>query len=261
MPRLYMPTSVILCMNWLWLSWDQPGCAVRQKAVPGELGCLHPHRPLEMFTSHCPQLFAASPFSKNAKLVYRLVQDLCSYGSWNIVTCWDAFSLFPCLGGCQQGYGLEWFYNLMEAKKRTPALLPSLRCSQTRLFHTAVATSAACSPVGLVWEGEMFSRAVEERAVYYLLPLDTDSRVPILTAAVRLPGVQNQHLLKQLVVLYFSRKCSQQSLRLQHSWCACGALFFLVKLTPGSWENRALIKKGKRSNWKECCVHRYVVLY
>jgi len=36
---------------------------------------------------------------------------------------------------------------------------------------------------------------------------------------------------------------------------------FLVKLTPGIWENRALIKNWRSNNWKECCLYRCVVFY
>lgn len=54
---------------------------MRQEAVPAELGCRPPHRPLEMAVSRCSQPFAASPCSKNVKLVYRLAQDPCSFAA------------------------------------------------------------------------------------------------------------------------------------------------------------------------------------
>lgn len=146
---------------------------------------------------------------------------LCSYGSWTIVTHQDPFSLFSCLGGCQWGYGLEQWWKLKKGPCsgqllssalaltcRTPALLPSLCYSQMGLFPATAVSLAECSPAGPGREGELFCWAMGEPAVYYWLPLDTDTRVPILTAAVRLPGVRNQQLLKQSVVLYFSRNGS-----------------------------------------------------
>lgn len=47
-------------------------------------------------------------------------------------------------------------------------------------------------------------RAVGAGAVYYLLPLDTDTRAPILTAAVRLPGVPAS--LKAIVGVLFPQE-------------------------------------------------------
>lgn len=87
-----------------------------------------------------------------------------------------------------------------------PLLLPCQSCPHASPIPAITVCLAVGSLVELgLWE---CGQAVGEGAVYYLLPLDTDTRVPILTAAVRLPGVQNQHLLKQLSGFYFHRKCS-----------------------------------------------------
>lgn len=129
---------------------------------------------------------------------------------------------------CQSGCGQGQFYNLMEAKKGTAASTPwpadPQLCHPPLAVPTpALSLASRCVLLGLgVCER---GRAVGAGAVYYLLLLDADTRAPILTAAVRLPGVQNQHLLKQSLGFYFHRKCSQQYLGLQHSQCACSTRF------------------------------------
>ena len=146
---------------------------------------------------------------------------LCSWGSWNVVTCREPFSLFSCSDGCQWGYGLEQFYNLMEAKSRAilwPSCLavpapwpvgPQLCCPPF-----AIPRPVFSPPWRRVWlcaarrggrECEHFNRVLEERAVCCWLSLHIDIRAPVLTGAVRLPRVRNQHLWKLSVGFYFSR--------------------------------------------------------
>lgn len=166
-----------------------------------------------------PQLFAAYLFPVNAKLVYTFVQVLCSFA----VIHWDPsyFSIWAapaCISNRE--HGQEQFYNLLKRGQCSsellssthtsacgpPVLTPSPRCSHASPIPDITACLAVGSLVGLGMCEP--GRALGEGAVYYLLPLATNTRVPILTAAVRLPGVQNQHLLKQSLGFYFHRKCS-----------------------------------------------------
>lgn len=167
------------------------------------------------------QLFATRLFPVNARLVYTFVQVLCSFAAIH----WDSsyFSARATPAHIPNSEcGQEQFYNLMEAKKGT-VLWPAAERHPHLGLQTLVLLASPCcshsSPIPgiivyldvgcLMWLGVCeWGWSVGEGAVYYLLPLDTNTRVPILSADVRLPGVQHQHLLKQLLGFYFHRKCS-----------------------------------------------------
>lgn len=262
---------------WLTVTFlSSPGLPVQQAAVAADLGYLPtlctPSPPRGPLLSLLWDL-ATSPFSKTAKFVYSLLWALCSfcsYCSWTVVAHQDPFCSFSCLDGPSVWIGPGDVLYPFGSLEKDPVLANYAAASSPwpmrsssaappfafprQVFLSCCAKLPVYSPVGLGLRVN-FSCAVEEWAVYCWLPLDTDSRVPILTAAVRLPRVWKVHLWKHSVGLDFFRKYSLLSSR------GCSS-----RSVPGeaySWQvgEQGLYQSWKGNKWKECCLHRCIAFY
>lgn len=218
--QILRPTRSIRCVRRAWAGSDLLG-SVWALCVAGGctqvLGCppTDAHFPLLSFLQHVCSPSVPNLFTDLSRFCapLQLLTDIPSYFS-----AWAAPAHIP-KGNVGRSRFITW-WKLKKALSSThtlscgsPAVSPCPCCSHASPVPGITACLAVGSPVGLgVCECR---RAVGAGAVYYLLliiylllPVDTDTRAPILTAAARLPGVQNQHLLKQSLGFNFHGKCS-----------------------------------------------------